>query len=246
VILHLDPLVRVVAATALTLHIGGASLGMLSGATALIARKGGRVHRVAGNVFFVSMLTMSSIAAVVAPMIPDRISAIMGVFTFYLTATAWAVVWRRPASAGRFEIGAGLGALAIGATGLTIGLISAQAPGGLIDGEPGQIGFVLAGVATLAALSDFRVVRRGGLTGAPRIARHLWRMCAALFIALGSAAAQPKVVHLLPKFVGGSSLLLMAPGLAVLALMVFWLIRVRFPGWWKPRAAAPQPLAIGV
>jgi uncharacterized membrane protein len=246
VIQHLDPLIRVVAATALTLHVGGATLGMLSGAVALIARKGGRLHRVAGNVFFVSMLTMSAIAAVVAPMLPDRISAMMGAFTFYLTATAWAVVWRKPASAGRFEMGAGVAALAIAAAGIMLGRIGAQAPGGLIDGEPGQIGFVAAGIATLAALADFRVVRRGGLSGAPRIARHLWRMCLALFIALGSAAAQPKVVHLLPKVVGGSSLLLMAPALAVLALMVFWLIRVRFPGWWKVRRAAPQPLAIGV
>ena len=105
-ILHLSPdtpfLIRAAAGTALVLHIGGASVGMASGAVALIAPKGERLHRAAGNVFFVAMLTMSAVAAIVAPLLPDRISAVMGLLTFYLTATAWGVVGRPPARVGRF------------------------------------------------------------------------------------------------------------------------------------------------
>ncbi|MDB5435277.1 MAG: hypothetical protein JWR47_1534, partial [Phenylobacterium sp.] len=114
-IIHISPdaplLIRAAAGTALALHIGGASLGMASGAVALFAPKGERLHRVAGNVFFVSMLTMSGIAAIVAPLFPDRISAVMGLLTFYLTATAWAVVRRPPGRVGGFEAGACLAAL---------------------------------------------------------------------------------------------------------------------------------------
>jgi uncharacterized membrane protein len=222
-------LIRAAAATVLTLHIGGASLGILSGGVALIARKGHRLHRAAGNVFFVSMLTMSAIAAAVAPMLHDRISGLMGLFTFYLTSTAWAVVWRGPASVGRFETGAGLVAFGVAVTALALGVIGSQAPGGLLDGQPSQIAYILAIVAALGGASDIRMIRRGGMSGAPRIARHLWRMCLALFIAAGSAAAQPKVVELLPKAIRGSPMLVL-PALAVLVLMVFWLFRTRFTG----------------
>ena len=65
-------------------------------------------------------------------------------------------------------------------------------PKGMLDGEPSQIGYVFAVVALIAAASDFSMIHRGGLAGAPRIARHLWRMCLALFIAWGSAAGQPR------------------------------------------------------
>jgi uncharacterized membrane protein len=227
-ILHLSPdapvLIRAAAGTALVLHIGGASAGMVSGAVALIAPKGERLHRAAGTVFFVSMLTMSGVAAVVAPLFPDRISAVMGLLTFYLTATAWAVVRRPPGRVGRFEAGACLAALGIAAAFLTLAWIGGRMPGGMLDDEPSQLGYIFAVVALIAAASDFRMIRRGGLSGAPRIARHLWRMCLALFIAWGSFAGQPRAQ---PEALRGSSLLFL-PALAVLVLMVFWLVRIRF------------------
>ena len=75
---------------------------------------------------------------------------------------------------------------------------------------------------------------RGALSGGPRIARHLWRMCFAFFICEGSFAAQPKAV---PEALHGSSLVI-APGLAALVLMVAWLIRLQLPrGRFRPRFA---------
>jgi uncharacterized membrane protein len=213
----------------LALHIGGASLGIVAGGVALIARKGGRLHRAAGNLFFAAMLAMSAVGAVVSPMLHDRMSGLMGAFTFYLTLTAWTVVRRPAGSLGQVERGAGLAALAIAATAFTLGVLGSQAPQGLLDDQPYEMGFALALIAGLAALADLRTVRRGGLSGPPRLARHLWRMCAALFIAAGSAVGQPKVVALLPHAIRQSALLLFAPALAVLALMIFWLIRVRLP-----------------
>jgi uncharacterized membrane protein len=232
-ILHLAQdtpfVIRALAGTALVTHIGGASLGIASGFVALAARKGGRLHRRAGQVFFASMLAMSAVAAVVAPMLPDRLSGLMGAFTFYLTLTAWTVVRRPAGSVGRVERGAGFVAMAIAAVALTLGVLGAQQPKGLLDGQPSQLGFMLALIATAAALADFSVVRRAGLSGPPRIARHLWRMCLALFIAAGSAVAQPRVVALIPHAISRSALLLFAPALAVLALMAFWLVWIRIP-----------------
>jgi uncharacterized membrane protein len=232
-ILHLDPstplVIRALAGTALVTHIGGASLGIASGFVALLATKGRPLHRAAGNVFFGSMLAMSAVAAVVAPMLPDRLSGLVGVFTFYLTLTAWTVVRRPAGSVGRVERGAGFAALAIAAVALTLGVIGSQQPKGLLDGQPSQMGFILALIATGAALADFSVVRRAGVVGPPRTARHLWRMCLALFIATGSAVAQPRVVALIPHAISRSGLLLFTPALSVLALMVFWLVWIRVP-----------------
>ncbi len=42
-------------------------------------------------------------------------------------------------------------------------------------------------VLAIAAIADVKVVLAGGITGAPRIARHLWRMCLGLTLATGSA-----------------------------------------------------------
>ena len=54
----------------LFLHIAGGTLGIISGAVALLSRKGGRMHRLAGTVFLVSMLTMATIGAAASPFLP--------------------------------------------------------------------------------------------------------------------------------------------------------------------------------
>ena len=54
----------------LFLHIAGGAVGLISGAAALTARKGGRAHRLAGLVFVVSMTIMASIGAAVSPFLP--------------------------------------------------------------------------------------------------------------------------------------------------------------------------------
>jgi uncharacterized membrane protein len=43
--------------------------------------------------------------------------------------------------------------------------------------------FMFGVAALLASAGDRRMIRAGGLRGAPRLKRHLWRMCFALFIA---------------------------------------------------------------
>jgi hypothetical protein len=92
-----------------------------------------------------------------------------------------------------------------------------------VDGLPYGIALVFGAVAALAAWLDLRVIRKGGLAGPPRIARHLWRMCLALFIAAGSFAGQPRAQ---PEAIRGASWLFL-PALAVLVLMAFWLVRIR-------------------
>jgi len=232
-------LVRGAAALVLSLHITAAGVGILSGATALLARKGSRLHRRAGNWFLISMLTMSGIGASVAPFLPQRGSVLGGVFTFYLVATSWVTVRRKEGSVGHFEIGALLVALGVAVTGVTFGVQAANSPTGLLDGIPPPPHFVFAAAATLAAALDLRMILRGGVFGAQRIARHLWRMCVALLIATTSFfLGQPQVF---PASVRGSPLLFV-PEIVVLGLLIFWLIRVLFTNWFKHNAADRRAL----
>ena len=94
----------------LFLHIAGGTVGIISGAVALLARKGGRLHRAAGTVFLVSMLTMATIGAATSPFlpVPSMPNVFAGILTFYLVATGWAAIKRENGRIGRFEKG-GLG-----------------------------------------------------------------------------------------------------------------------------------------
>jgi hypothetical protein len=233
---HDAPLIlRAGAGLVLGAHIAGASLGMIAGAVSMFARKGGALHRRAGTAFFVGMLGMSSVGAAVAPMLGDRVSGSMGLFTLYLVLTGWQAAQRRPGTTGRFEPAAlALGTLAAAWFGW-IGWLGLQSPKGIVDGLPSQIAWLAGAVALLALLSDVRVLRNGGTTGKDRTVRHLWRMGAALFIAWGSFAGQPAAQ---PEPVRNAPWLFL-PALGFLALMVFWWVRTRLP----PRRKATPALA---
>ena len=87
-------------------------------------------------------------------------------------------------------------------------------------------------LVAMAALGDARLVQTGGVTGVRRIGRHLWRMCLGLALALGSAFTNG-LPRLLPKTMHIPLILLFIPQLSALILMIFWMIRVRFTGWYK-------------
>jgi len=207
------------------LHIGAGLIGLVSGAVALYALKGANLHRKSGMIFVYAMLFMSSTGAVMAALKPQRLSLIAGVLTFYLVVTALLTVRRRVVGFHWIDLGAMLVALTAGIAGIRLGSEALASATGKIDGLPATPAFVLGAVALLAALLDVRMMARG-LQGAHRIARHLWRMCFALFIAAASfflveaEGGVPRPIRNLA--------LLSIPVLLVLVLMFFWLARVLF------------------
>jgi hypothetical protein len=80
-------------------------------------------------------------------------------------------------------------------------------------------------VCLLAGLLDLNAILRSPLSGKQRIARHLWRMCVAFFIATGSFFLGQQ--DALPQAVRGSPLLFV-PAFAPILVMLFWLVRIRF------------------
>lgn len=212
----------------------------MSGVGALIVRKGGRAHRRFGTVFLFAMLTMATSAALLAMVAVERGrlgqmgNVFGGVFAFYLVMTGWLTVRRDKGVVARAEIGGFAGALVIAAAALFWLLPMALGPLGKAQGVPMAAPFILAGAAALLALLDLKVILQGGITGASRSLRHLWRMCLCLFIATGSFfIGQQKDM---PALMQGSPILLLL-GFAPLIAMLYWLIKTR------RRAKKPAPLA---
>ena len=207
----------------LFLHILSGFIGLVSGFAAMALRKGSRRHSLVGDVFTVSMLCLAAAGAYLG-YLKDEVSNIAGgLFTFYLVATGWMTAHRRTRSTGSFDYAALLLIFAVGASLMTLGfrtVLHLSVP----KGSDATLYFIFGAASLLAMTGDLRMLARGGLTGPPRLRRHIWRMCVALFIAANSLfiARASRFPLLLQRFH-----LLFAPGLLTLAIMVYWLIRVR-------------------
>ncbi len=225
----------------LILHILGGTLGLIAGTIAMIARKGGQLHRLSGNIFTLAMLTLATSGFWLAILKSQISNVIAAVLTFYLIGSAW-LAGRRRDSTGLLDW-IGLFLCPASAAGvLTLGFRAVHSATGTGQpGAPAVMSFLFGGILLLAAAGDTRVLAHGGISGRPRIVRHLWRMCVGLFIATGSFfLGQPQVF---PAALRGS-IYLIVPAVLPLPLLIFWLIRVRFRNAYSLRPLATSvPLA---
>jgi uncharacterized membrane protein len=208
----------------LVLHIIAGTLGTLSGFVAVFLRKGSNRHGLVGNVFVIAMLALSASGVFLAVMKFQPGNILGGTFTFYMVATAWMAARRGEVQTSVLNWGALLVALALTAVELTFGVEAATSATRLKYGYPAGPYFFLGSVAVLATVGDIRILVRGGISGTRRIARHLWRMCFALFIASSSIFLARQ--HLFPAIMRKTGMLVFLSFLP-LALLIFWLMRVR-------------------
>jgi len=222
----------------LVVHICAGSLGLLSGTAAMSFRKGSPRHVLAGKVFVASMLTMGAVAVYLAIVRhqPNNIGG--GILTLYLIGTAWLTARRRDGETSRFDWVVLLIPLALGILTWMNGLKVVRSGASSQDGVPVGMSFFMGSVMLLAAAGDARMLVRGGVLGAKRIARHLWRMCFGLFIAAGSFFLGPSNrplrllstvglgQHLSPALFSTSLYLVLT--ILPLILLIFWLVRVPF------------------
>jgi uncharacterized membrane protein len=221
----------------LILHILAGTVSLLAGTVAMIVRKGGRVHRGAGNVFTVAILVLASSALYLAIRKSQNGNIIAAIITFYMITTAWLAGRRR--NIGRLDFAALLVGVGGAAAILTLGVHTLHHPD---KNTPAAMCFFLGTVLLLAVGGDVRMLVRGGISGRPRIVRHLWRMCLGLFFATLSFFLGQQQVF--PAFLRGS-ILLMVLAFLPLPLMIYWLIRVRFRNAYKAQGAAEvRPAAV--
>jgi hypothetical protein len=221
---------------------------LLSGAAAMFFRKGSPRHVRAGKVFVGSMLIMA-VGAVYLGIVKNQPSNISGgIITFYLIATGWLTARRGEGETSRMDWVALLIPLAVGIFIWVNGIGVLRSGATSQNGVPVGMSFFMGSICLLAATGDVRMLLRGGVFGVKRIARHLWRMCFGLFIAAGSFFMGPsnRPLRLLSAVGIGQHLpsALFSTGLYLfltilpLALLIFWLVRVRFTNAFKRK---PMP-----
>jgi len=228
------------------LHIGAGTLALVAGTVAVFARKGGRLHRRAGTLFFVSMLVMATFAAYLALVRPGQlVNLFIAAFTTYLVTTAWFAARERDGKNGLPEKIALLAAICLCAP---FAVLSFQLAFGLPLFFKSAIPFKGAvliaiysftAVLFIAVLGDARVVFSGGIADRSRIGRHLWRMCLGLTLATGSAFTNG-----FARFLPGPyhvPLAFFLPQFVPLILLIYWMIRLHFTGWYRNRPATLLP-----
>jgi hypothetical protein len=218
------------------IHIAAGAISLVSGTVAAFARKGAALHRKAGTVFVASIFVMALFAAYLAVAMPDQIvNVFISTLVVYLVGSGWMTVRR---TAGTTSPGDKIALVVAISLWAPFAILSFQLATGMtplfksavpFEGPVRVAIFSFAFILTLAVVGDARVVLSGGIAGAPRIARHLWRMCFGLTLATGSAFTNG-FARLLPGPYH-VPLFFHLPKLLPLGLLVFWFIRVRFTRW---------------
>lgn len=210
--------------TTLLVHVVAGSVGLVSGFVAIFAAKGARLHRRSGLVFVCAIVAMGISGAAIAALTSTEISVIAGMTTAYLAVTGFNTV--RPTPAGRrVDAGAMVTGMILGTTSLMLGVHTLViSPDGMRDGLPAFPFFIMGLPALVGSVGDVRLRRAGSIAGSRRLARHLWRMCYALFIAsmsffLGQADEIPEAVR--------NTAVLMVLAFLPALVMLYWLWRVR-------------------
>jgi len=192
------------------------------------------------------MLTMA-VAAVYLAIVrhqPNNIGG--GILTFYLIGTAWLTARRREGETSRFDWVVLLIPLTLGILTWMNGLKVMRSGASAQDGVPVGMTFFIGSIMLLAGAGDVRMLMHGGVLGAKRIARHLWRMCFGLFIAAGSFFLGPSNrplrllsaaglgQHLSPAFFSTTLYLILS--ILPLILLIFWLFRVQLTSAYKGKS----------
>jgi hypothetical protein len=215
----------------LTIHVVAGALAMVLGYLALFAEKGGAIHRGSGLLFVYAMVVTGVTASILEFLQKAATNAVAAVMTIYFVGTALMTVrpesrWTRVINVVALTF-ALLLAIVLIMGGLESINRAGPSPGGVPFRTIGVMCLILAAVLLLAATGDVRVIRFGMPRGGPRLARHLWRMCFAMFIAAGSFfSIRDRVAKVLPEpFTSGPMRAL--PIVLLFGAMVYWLWRVR-------------------
>ena len=213
---------------ALGVHFAAGLLSIVSGAIALSAAKGGRLHKQSGLVFTWGMIVLGLSAAGIGTYEQRPSQVFAGLLAAYMVFSGMTTVKTLPGIGPRVNVVLMVLAFGYGVASIYGGMTEWLDPTVKVIGRPRIVPpLVIGTVMLLAALGDLRFVRAGGLRGPRRLARHLWRMCFGLFIAtgsffLGQMKFVPEPVRIVP--------LLLVLAFAPILFLFYWMWRVRVRG----------------
>jgi peptidoglycan/LPS O-acetylase OafA/YrhL len=209
----------------LPIHVVAGLLSIAAGAVALYAIKGAPLHRKSGLIFVAAMLTMASTGAIMAVANADPGTALGGAIAFYVVCTGLLTVKRTVAESRGLLTALMLMALAICAVELAFGTVAAGRPDRMLFKYPAGLYYTFSVVTLLFASGDARTLWRGSLDPVARLARHIVRMCFAMWFAttsffLGQAKVFPEPLR---HMMGVRAI----PVVLVIVVMIYWLVRIR-------------------
>jgi uncharacterized membrane protein len=215
-------------------HVSLGTLAVIAGAGALLARKGGSIHRRVGQLFAITMGIASLLGAILGVLHPAEfyITFHAGILGLTLIAGSWLTI--QQAGQHRSPLMTGISVLnLLNLSGLVaFGLQALSSPDGRVFGFAAEDYFFLGGMTAMVAIGDISLLFRPRLSEKHRVARHLWRMCLGFFIAAGSAFTGPGAA-IFPDAIQQSGVLSL-PEILIALAMISWLART----WWRGPAFA--------
>jgi hypothetical protein len=202
-------------------HILAGVLALAFGYVALYATKGATLHRRSGMLFVYAMVTMSLSGALMDAWKTWSITVnvVAGLMTFYFVTTGLLTVRPRAPESPWIDRAAVAFVLTVSVLAFAAGLDMMRR--GRPEAAPS---FVFGIVGLLAATGDIRVLRGRVIQGARRIARHLWRLSFAMWVAAASFFWGPP--QRVPEAIRIPALQAVAVLLPI-AVMLYWLWRLR-------------------
>jgi uncharacterized protein (DUF2141 family)/uncharacterized membrane protein len=193
----------------LALHIAGGTSALITGAVAMLTRKGGRQHRMAGSVYFWSMAMVCASAVGMCILHPQQFLFYVAIFSFYLCFTGKRITARKQvgATAARLDWAAAAIALVGGAIMLVQGIVAVLA-GKSFGAVGATFGCLCIGFAVRDMRSFVAMMHGGAQEKMHWFFTHLTRMVGAYiatftaFMVVNVKFLPPLVVWLGPTVIG--------------------------------------------
>lgn len=206
------------------IHILAGTIAILAGFLSIIPRKGSPIHIALGTCYFYSMLIMAGMASFLAAFsTSEPINVLVGIFTMYLVLTGKFAAANHLGKITRKETATSILGFLLFIGFITLLILAIQNGKPLMDGVYIEAYYFFVLLSSIAVTLDVKVLVNRGVFGKQRVARHLWRMILALFIATTSLVyGQPQVF---PDVIRSSGILNI-PVLIIVLSLIFWLIKV--------------------
>jgi len=194
----------------LAIHIVGGSLGLVFSMVALAGAKGGRLHRLGGQLFFWGMVGAGVSSLGLAWLHPNPFLAAIGVFSLYLSLSGRrALAWKQIDTISHQADAVLIGLMAVAGLGMVTYAVLAFGQGNaIVLGVFGLIGLFMA-------WGDYRIVFAARRPPRFWLAAHATKMLAATisaYTAFGVVnmdkmpALPPLAVWLLPTVLGSAAI----------------------------------------
>lgn len=209
----------------LFIHIVAGTLGLISGFIALASSKGSGLHRLAGKVYFQTMIIMSLTGMNMALRSMIFITVLASALTIYLVYTSWLAVKIAYFKSLAFKVSSFVMGACVSFFGMCLSLRAYYGTTDMIHSfaVPAEVYYLFTGLALIATTADLVFIFQKKRQYKRRMLRHVWRMCVPLYIASSSFFVGQE--QLFPDWLQGSYLL-QIPQFTAILLMLYWVARI--------------------